>query len=201
MRIFVVSNPDAIENEAGTVNALFLEGLELFHLRKPHYSEKELIELIGKIDLNYHSKIVLHQQHNLAAAFEINRIHFPESERLKVSEADLEKHKTNGFIISTSVHLLNDYELLSKHFNYTFFGPVFESISKVGYKPQSDEMVRFEKNEDREIKIIAIGGINPGKIEMLKEANFDGIALLGAIWNNPKNAINIFKTCCRNVTM
>ena len=86
MKIIIVSNPNAVEKEANTINALFDEGLELFHIRKPDSSENELIELIEKINTQHQSKIVLHQYHQLVERFKTNRIHFPESERLKLKE-------------------------------------------------------------------------------------------------------------------
>lgn len=201
MKTVIVSNPNPVKNEADTANALFDEGLQLFHLRKPDYSEKELIEYLKKINSKHHSKIVLHEHHSLAETFGINRIHFSESERLKTTEVDFKKKKKMHFILSTSIHCLSNHELLPDSFSYTFFGPVFESISKKGYKPKSNKLVQLSKNKNRKIKIIAIGGITPDKIVKIEEANFDGVALLGAIWTDTKNAIKNFKECNQSVIM
>ena len=198
MKIIIVSNPGAVENEATIINALFDEGLELFHLRKSDYLETELIELIEKINAKYYSKIVLHQHHQLAKRFKINRIHFPESTRLKSKEEKLVNLKSKGFTLSTSIHELSELNLLSEAFDYAFYGPVFESISKHGYKPKTKEIVL---PDHKKIKIVAIGGITPDKISELETLNFDGAALLGSIWEDPKNAINIFKECSQNVNM
>ncbi len=197
MKIIVVSNPNVVEGEADVINALFNEGLELFHLRKPDYSENELIELIEKINAAYHSKIALHQQHQLAERFKINRIHFPESERLKLKEEELVNLKSKGFTLSTSIHELTELNLLSEAFEYSFYGPVFESISKKGYQPKTE--IQVPKN--KKIKLIAIGGITPNKIKEVKELNFDGAALLGSIWGDTKKAIDTFRECSKNVNM
>ena len=201
MKSIVVSNPDAMANEDEIVNSLFDEGLELFHLRKPTYDKKDIIALLNKINSKHHSKIALHQHHALAEQFEINRIHFTESERLKTTREDLRKLKEKCFTLSTSIHSLHDYQLLSDSFSYTFFGPVFESISKHGYKPLSNKMVSLAEIKNRKIKIIAIGGITADKIDKIEQANFDGVALLGAIWSDTKNAIKTFNECCRSVNM
>ena len=201
MKLIVVSNPDVIANEDDIINSLFDEGLELFHLRKPTYDKKNLITLLNKINSKHHSKIVLHQHHTLTEQFEINRIHFTESERLKTASDDLKKIKEKYFTLSTSIHSLRDYQLLSDSFSYTFFGPVFESISKHGYKPQSDKIASLAEIKDRKIKIIAIGGITADKIEKTEQASFDGVALLGSIWSDTKNAIKSFNECCRSVSM
>lgn len=197
MKIIVVSNPDVIENEANIVNSLFAEGLELFHLRKPSYSESELIALIQNINEEHHSKIALHQHHQIAKQFGIKRIHFTESERLKTKEEEFANHKTKEFILSTSIHQLKELDSLSTTFNYVLFGPVFESISKKGYKP--NKLITVPKN--KKINLIAIGGINSDKIAEVEKMDFDGAALLGAIWTDTKNAINTFKECNQSVNM
>lgn len=198
MKIIIVSNPSVVKDEANIINALFNEGLELFHLRKPDYSENELIELIEKINAKHHSKIVLHQHHQLTEQFKINRIHFPESVRLKLTEDELVNFKSKGFTLSTSMHELSEVNLLSEVFDYAFYGPVFESISKPGYKPKTKELVL---PDNKTVKIIAIGGITPDKISELEKFKFDGAALLGAIWKDTNNAINIFKECNQSATM
>lgn len=201
MKLLIISNSDTIENEANIINTLFDEGLEIFHLRKPNYSASETTELLQKINSKHYSKIVLHQHYSLTKKFKIIRIHFSESNRLNINEKELKKWKTKKFILSTSVHSINDYKLLSEHFDYTFFGPVFKSISKQGYKPQSEEIIKLPKNKNRKIKIIAVSGITSEKIQKIKHSNFDGVAVLGAIWNNTNNAIKIFNECQQNVNM
>jgi thiamine-phosphate pyrophosphorylase len=42
-------------------------------------------------------------------------------------------------------------------------------------------------------KLFAVGGVDETKIPIVKNLNFDGIGLLGALWNNPENAVNNFQ--------
>jgi thiamine-phosphate pyrophosphorylase len=189
--IVIISNPAPINNEAIIVNQLFNEGLEFFHLRKPKYSLKELSLLLSQIDNKYYSKIALHQHHKVAEDFGLNRFHYTEENRKKLKDDDLYKHKVKGRMLSSSIHDAEEYQNLSSHFDYVFFGPVFNSISKSGYSS-------ILKNDFRipslgKIKMIALGGIDNSKINETKKYGFDGIALLGNIWNEPKNAIKNFK--------
>jgi thiamine-phosphate pyrophosphorylase len=195
MDLIVISNPSAIDNEADIINALFAEGLNLFHLRKPKSTEDEISELLSKIDSKYHSKIALHQHYALAERFQVKRIHFSESLRLQTPEDALIPWKERGFILSTSIHSLNSIASLSSSFSYAFLGPFFESISKPGYGPDGKNMIILEKTSQRNTRIIALGGITPDKIDKVKHANFDGAAVLGFIWNNPDNAVANFKAC------
>ena len=201
MQLIVISHPDIITNEADTINALFDEGLEVFHLRKPTASENELRDLLRKINKKNYSGIAIHQDHSMAKTVGINRIHFSETNRLTTTEEELKKWKTENYILSTSIHSIDDHESLSDNFSYTFLGPVFESISKPGYKPRSEELIQLKKEENRRVKIIAIGGITGDKIEKVEQANFDGVALLGTIWNDTANAIKVFRKCQQNVNM
>jgi thiamine-phosphate pyrophosphorylase len=70
-------------------------------------------------------------------------------------------------------------------------GPVFDSISKHGYKSKfsRDELKegiaewRALKPGNSEIKLYALGGIDAENIKELEELGFDGAAVLGAVWN------------------
>jgi thiamine-phosphate pyrophosphorylase len=70
-------------------------------------------------------------------------------------------------------------------------GPVFDSISKLGYKSKFSkeelkigiaEWHRFVGDRSK-IKLYALGGINAENICELKKLGFDGAAVLGGVWN------------------
>jgi len=69
--------------------------------------------------------------------------------------------------------------------------PVFDSISKRGYKSKfSKEELKAGISEWRRFigegsraKLYALGGVNAENIGELKELGFDGAAVLGGVWN------------------
>ena len=189
--LVVISNPEVIEDEAVIINQLFDEGMPLFHLRKPNYSREELTTLLNQIKSEYYSKISLHQYHEMANDFGINRLHFTEKNRLGTQEDMLQNLKKES-LLSTSVHSVGDYKNLGNNFEYSFFGPVFNSISKEGYHAALGNGFSVT-NIKNKTKIIAIGGINQDNITKVFDMGFDGAAVLGAIWQSPKNAICNFK--------
>lgn len=201
MNFFLITHPTNINNEGRVINELFNEGLDMLHLRKPDHTIEETEKLLNAIDTKHHLKVVLHQHYSMGKKFGINRIHFSEKTRLTATEQELKEWKEKNFILSTSIHTMSDYEKLSDTFSYTFLGPVFESISKPGYKPPSEEIIKLKENKNRRIKIIAIGGITATTIEIVKQANFDGAAMLGAIWNDTINAIEVLKKCQQSANM
>jgi len=68
--------------------------------------------------------------------------------------------------------------------DFLLLGPAFDSISKAGYKGRSFS--------DIPPNAIAIGGVTPFNIEKLKELGFCGAAMLGAIWQEPAQAVEVF---------
>ena len=186
--IIVIANPTVIENEAAIINQLFDAGLAIFHLRKPYYSLKETEKLLLKIDKQYHSRIALHQQHQLSNSFAIKRLHYTEADRQ--NKMNVIKQK-NDFIQSTAIHQLKNYENITDAFDYCFLSPVLDSISKPDLK--SIITSGFKLPPIKKTKIIALGGIDIHHISTVKEYGFNGIAVLGSIWKESKNAVVHFK--------
>jgi thiamine-phosphate pyrophosphorylase len=190
--IIVISNPEPVDNEAGIINALFEEGMELFHLRKPGDKKDHVRALLKDIKPEHYSKIALHQHHEMANEYGITRLHYKKKERRNVKEEELIKYKAKKYILSTSVHSLRSYSKLLQYFDYTFLGPVFDSISKTGYMSGfwRDMGITDERGS---IKMIAIGGISTNNIQKALDMGFDGVAVLGTIWKDPAKAIDNFK--------
>ena len=49
----VISNPTLVKNEINLIHSLFAEGLELFHVRKPDFSETEMKAFLLEIGLEF----------------------------------------------------------------------------------------------------------------------------------------------------
>jgi thiamine-phosphate pyrophosphorylase len=191
MQLVVISNPEAIPNEAGIINRLFEAGLSRFHLRKPGYNAQQVAALLRQIDEQYHHCIALHQHHAVAPYFGIQRLHYTEQQRLSTHEGKLHLQNQDGYILSTSVHDVEALQTLAG-FDNTFLGPVFNSISKPGYETRLSENFYLDK-QGTALKIIALGGIQLSNLNKIEAMNFDGAAVLGTIWNNPDMAVTNFK--------
>ena len=191
--IIVISNPNpnAIADEHAVIEQLFNEGLEIFHVRKKEFSENEMRTFIEQIPEKYLSKIVLHSHYHLAKEYNLKGIHVP---------VDFKCEASNG-TLSVSFHTLDEVEKCENKFDYGFISPVFDSISKEGYKSKFDfqELKTFLKDKKKilsgragERHFIALGGIDEDKINVVKKSGFSGIALLGAIWQS-ENPLEKFK--------
>ena len=191
--LIIISNAIAVKNEAQFINDLFYAGLEIFHLRKPEAKEQDIFSLLNNIETKYHAQVSLHQHHHMAEKYGINRLHFTEAKRKQTSSKILSDLKEKGNILSTSIHHISEYAGLSTCFGYTFFGPVFNSISKQGYS--STLSINFEIPLIQNHPLaIAIGGITAANLPDALNMNFAGVAALGTIWQQPEQSIEQFKT-------
>lgn len=183
MKLIVISNPINFKEEISSVIDLFESGLEYFHLRKPDSNESEILDFINSIPNEFHSRIILHNHFRLIDKFNLKGIHFS----LRFPS---EKFFLNNSIVHQSASFHNIKEIKQCNFNldYVFLSPIFDSISKANYNSRFD-LVELEheisevKTDKSKPKIIALGGIDETRIRAVQKAGFDGIAILGTLWN------------------
>lgn len=187
--IIIITPEKNVANETEVINELFQEGLDLLHIRKPLMNLEEMKDFIQKINSEFHHRLVLHGHYDLAESYNISRHHFREIDR----HNELYKSLTDK-TISTSVHDIETFNELSKNWEYAFISPVFPSISKKGYGKDSEILNDIKKRDNSNVKLIALGGIHEDNIHVISDSNLDGVALLGAIWEN-NQPIEIFKNC------
>lgn len=178
MKLIVISYPTFIPNEAMLINQLFQSGLESFHLRKPEWEISQFEQLLGQIPVKFRNRIVIHDHFHLVERYHLSGIHFTEKT----------KPQTNKWLTfpgskSISCHHIKELELLNESINYAFISPVFDSISKDGYKSN----LNFQKlqsflKKNKTTQIIALGGISEKNIDECHQLGFDGVAVLGSIW-------------------
>jgi thiamine-phosphate pyrophosphorylase len=209
-QLIVISIATMLPGEAAIIHQLFDEGLELFHLRKPGAEEQAVRQLIEAIPAVYLNRIVMHGFFHLMEEYGMHRLHLREEHRQKLERegyifedtaaaAELARMGLRQLAadpskctLSTSVHDLQTLQSLSFHFSYTFYSPVFDSISKQQYKGVAGDDF-YLKDEQKAVPVIALGGIDVSNIEKVDKMNFDGAAILGALWNDPAKAVDNFK--------
>lgn len=147
-------------------------GLDYYHVRKKTVSESELYSFLEKIPLTYRSQVVLH--HPVSTLGFLN--HHTSKERRKQS--------TNCH--SCSVHSLSEVNTYKSHYPYLFWSPVFDSISKQGYK-KNENINLLGLDNDLRKKLIALGGVEPAKFSEIKDMGFSHIAIKGWFWNRKGN--------------
>jgi thiamine-phosphate pyrophosphorylase len=184
MKLVVISPENEYAGEPRLLAALFAEGLERYHLRKPGWSSARLEAWLGELPEEYYSRIVLHQHHELVARFGLGGRHWRDE-----ADAPMLPPDDLGFT-SRACHSLGTLRKVLGHFDAVLAGAVFASISKPGHGPRMDLSVtelRILLTErtpaERRTAVFALGGVNVDKFPACAELGFDGVAVLGAVWN------------------
>ncbi|MBS7252713.1 thiamine phosphate synthase [Flavobacterium branchiicola] len=193
--MIVITNPFFVEDEIDILHSLLKEGLSLLHIRKPDFSELEMAQFIHQIKLEYRANLVMHNHHDLAEDFGINRLHFSEKERKSLNDFPARFSKPRSFK-STSTHSIESFNSL-ENFEYAFLSPLFKSISKENYFPERDLFEELKSRTNHKTKMVALGGIDSENIRQVLEKGFDDVALIGSIWKN-ENPLKQFKLCQKN---
>lgn len=176
-------------NEIELIHGFFTNGLLKLHLRKPHFTFTDYHGFLFQIDKKFHHQISIHDNFSLLKIFPDLGIHL--TSKLRGEGNYHEKiSMINPSTSSTSFHSWKEIEDNLYPFDYAFISPVFDSISKKGYKAAIDlsEVNRVKKKliekEGKHPSIIALGGIDVSNIELLYKNGFDGAAILGAVWES-----------------
>ncbi len=187
--LIVISSETEILDEASKINQLFSVGMTLFHLRKPFASRKQCKRLITAIDAQYHQYIMLHQFYDLVAEFQVKGVHLKEGFRdvLQDKGSDFtQKFQREGFCVSASFHTREKLEACTIPFDYFLLSPVFDSLSKKGYKGKGFDVSNSHKT------IVGLGGITEKTIPSMERLGYKGMAVLGAVWGT-ENPVLGFK--------
>ncbi|MDR3093516.1 MAG: thiamine phosphate synthase [Bacteroidales bacterium] len=178
MHCIIISHESPFAREADIINSLFQAGMKNFHLRKPACTQEILQNILRDIEPAYHSHIVLHDHFELAKQFLLAGIHLNSRNPVCPSGA---------VAVSCGCHSLACLNTLLSTFNgLVFLSPVFDSISKQGYKKAftDEELSAASKNKSINHRVIALGGMSAETIPLAASYGFGGVAVLGALWGN-----------------
>lgn len=180
--IWALTAPIALPDEAKRLNDLLGAGLDILVLRKPGGSCEQLLE---QLDTRYYRKILLAGPPEIAARLGLLGVHMSEARRQALPGG---LQKPRGLYGSTAIHSDRAIPLLSQYWDSLLLSPVFDSISKPGYKAGS-----FRLTGNHYAKLVALGGINAETAPLAKSMGFDGVALMGALWENVGASLQTFE--------
>lgn len=179
MRIIVVTDPECLPMEAEALVGLLDEGAWRVHVRKPGADEERTARLLEEIPVRCRSRISLHDCHGLALRYGLGGVHLN----------GRNPQPLPGFsgLVSRSCHSFGELREYSSACDYLFLSPVFDSISKQGYRSHfsMEEICRNSTDGSSGIdwtRVFALGGVCPDNISMLVNAGFGGCAVLGYLW-------------------
>ena len=178
--IAVLTLPGQFEGEGDRLEELLEAGVERLHLRKPEMSKVELERLVERLAPRWASRLVLHYEPELAVRFGIPQVHGP-----------LGICKGKGLRESTSVHSWGAFCRLPDGLEYAFISPLFDSISKKGYG--ADASLLSIPATPLPCMPVGLGGVGAETIGELVQRRWQGAAVLGWIWEDPRKAVQRYE--------
>ena len=177
MRIIAITSPKMGGEDLYLIQCLLKKGIDMIHLRKPEADIHECRTLLGKLTKEQRANIIIHDSPELYEEFSLKGIHINKNiTNLPIGY--------NGFK-TRSCHSFEEIKRYKNEYDYLFLSPIFDSISKMGYKSgfSKDELLKASTDGIIDEKIIALGGVTFEMIPYLKELNFGGVAMIGALYN------------------
>tara|TARA_B110000285_G_scaffold107507_1_gene122189 strand:- start:206 stop:850 length:645 start_codon:yes stop_codon:yes gene_type:complete len=196
MKLIVFSSHNGFHSEPKQVVRMFEHGLETLHLRKPDFSSKNLVEYLELIPSKYHDRIVIHSHHKLAKKFNLKGVHFSKVHRDKKYNTQLKylifRLRFRNILTTRSCHKIHKLEENSNRYTYVFLSPMFESISKKSHSGLLSQHHIKNTLATKRHAVYALGGVEESKFKELNDLGFEGVALLGAIWDADQEPFNAY---------
>lgn len=172
-KTIVFTHPGSVADEARWIERLLTSGAaDIVHLRKPDWTIHEMRTLIDAIPASLHPQLRLHDFFALTEEFtSLGGVHL--NSRNPIAPPGVAS-------VSKSAHSIAELADAS-WFDYVTLSPVFDSISKQGYKSafQPEELNRSDLPDN----VVALGGVTPAHFATLAAQGFAGAALLGYVWD------------------
>lgn len=182
--VIVITMPEMFPGETEVVNTLFANGMQRLHLRKPGASEQEMAEWIGRIDLPFRQKIIVHDHHRLLRTMGLGGIHLNARNPEAPAWFSAERQKRRSVTLSRSCHSLEEIAQWKDVCDYLFLSPIFDSISKGGYTSAFTRETLLQAYHDGLFSkpVYALGGVSADNIRSIYDYGFAGAAVIGSLW-------------------
>lgn len=177
MKLIVVTAPTFFVEEDKIITALFEEGLDVLHLRKPETPAMYAERLLTLIPDKYHKRIVTHEHFYLQEEFGLMGIHL--NARNGSEPHDYEGH------VSCSCHSLAELAGKKHFYDYLFLSPIYDCITKANTSSafNAEELRQARHDKLIDSKVMALGGITLDNILQIKDFGFGGAVIMGDLWN------------------
>lgn len=181
MNTIVITLPTYTDGEAERIVQLLRYGykgftVDLLHLRKPEGNREEMENLIRQIPQELHCRLVLHDYHDLAIKYGLYGIHLNSRNPLP----------TEGWkgSVSRSCHTIEAVKEWKNKCNYVSLSPIFDSISKQGYRAafSREQLADYAGRGIIDEKVYALGGVTFDRLHEIEEMGFGGALILGDAW-------------------
>ncbi len=203
MKTIIYTPANNIENEVEIISELLDNGADYLYIYKPELDDYSIVDFVETMPEKYWKKCISTSL-IITKEFDLGGYHFTRDivqKNKKYNEKILAWLKETNKTSSVTAHSIEELEKYAGTFNHVIVSPIFPSISKENhsYDWNMEELriMNYElriKSQISNLKsqIFAVGGVDINKIDVVKNLNFDGVGLLGAIWIDAESAISNF---------
>jgi len=171
--------------------------IKIFQLRLKNVSDKflkEQINLIHPMCRKNKVLFIINDRPELVKEYDIDGVHLGENDlNFKLARKMLGNNKIIGLSCYNSPNLGKKAQALGA--NYIAFGSFFKTSTKINTKKVvKNSLLKWKKF--RRVPFVGIGGINTNNFDIIRNIDFDFLAISSAVWNDkisPINAINKIK--------
>jgi len=176
----VITLPHFFDGEADRI-AWWLQsgGIDLVHIRKPGSTLAETEALITALPTALYPRLVVHDHHELAVHYGLRGIHLN-------SRHPQPPPEWQG-AVSISCHSIAELAVCRRQpFAYMSLSPIFDSISKKGYRAAftAAEIAEARRLGIIDHRVMALGGVTFNRIGEVMQMGFGGVMILGDAWKN-----------------
>lgn len=173
------------EGLPGQVEAALKGGATLIQLREKDLPDDAFLEeaiRIGEICRRYQVPLVINDNVEVAIQSNADGVHVGQDD---MAASDVRARIGEDKILGVSAHTLEE-ALLARDAgaDYLGLGAVFSTTTKTDVDEMPAEVLR-QITEGSGLPTVAIGGINLGNMDRLKDSGVDGIAVVSAIFGAP----------------
>ena len=190
MKLIVITAPEFLPGEAEVLNALLGNGLHRLHVRKPCSTEDELAVLVEQIHDRFRQRVTLHDHFELQQRYSLGGVHL-NGRNPSVPE---------GFLgtVSRSCHSLDEVVTWKEHADYLFLSPIFDSISKSGYRSgfSCEQLCEAADRGIIDSRVFALGGVSTENLPNVRSMGFGGAVFLGDIWSRYHSPADMQAVLC-----
>lgn len=188
----ILSPTNPTQDQIRETAELFARGLRIFVLRMPEKSREDYIRYLSGIDCKYHSRIFLKwSERKLAESFAVGGYYLRYSETETLTEEERAYLSSRRVIVGC--HSLEEIKRVSIPVSFFLLSPVFDSISKKGYKSNPDLLHIDTELRSVSAPILAMGGVTTENYDSLSSLGYRGGAVIGAVWDSPMGAVAAFE--------
>ena len=178
MKLIVLTDPGFFVEEDKVLTALFDEGLDILHLRKPGSEPVYCERLLSLIPDSYRSRIVVHDHFYLVDEYGLMGYH--------LSRRHPQCPQGHAGICTRTCYSLPEVARYKDECGYVLLRNVFDSISEPANKAtflpaELQEACRSGLTDSR---VIAEGGVTLERLPLVREWGFGGVAVRGDLWRN-----------------